>query len=65
MPVDAEPIRLTVFALAERDLAGKPYDPPFAWRVDPLEGHAPLHVSHFATCPNADEHRRGGYGARS
>lgn len=49
MPLDAEPVLEVgrgVFSLNEDDLLV-------------AEAARPLFRSHFATCPNADEHRKG------
>lgn len=61
MPMDAEPVnntaKGTVFVLMGWD------DPPVATRFDPNASDDPLapirdrYVSHFATCPNANDHR--------
>lgn len=58
MPLNAEPTekhdQSGVFVLRERD------DPqgPLAISAWGLEGTEPHYISHFATCPNADDHRR-------
>lgn len=71
IPLDADPITTVgddprgLFALLQRP------EPPIAIGLDALPRDAAalgptLRRSHFATCPNADEHRRGpGYGSVS
>lgn len=56
MPVDADPvIAERGFRLEEDD---DPHEPPTAlFTVAPFDGER-LHLSHFATCPDAREHRR-------
>lgn len=52
MPVDVDPVDGGNVRFVAQDLVEV---------VGPLEaelGDRPLFVSHFATCPNADEHRR-------
>lgn len=54
MPVDPEPVEGGNLLLALDD-------PPVARVVDPAQlviDDGQRFVSHFATCPNADEHRR-------
>lgn len=54
MPVDAEPREDGTFVLR-----GQGDDhPPLALHKRESRGREPLYVSHFATCPNADEHRK-------
>lgn len=53
MPLDAEPFALPagLFALDTSS------DPPLTVSVA-AERREPLYRSHFATCPNADQHRK-------
>lgn len=53
MPVDADPVRATRgFRLEEHD--GEEVAAVFTAEPDPGER---LYVSHFSSCPNADQHR--------
>lgn len=52
MPVDAEPVVKTPHGL----MTLSPVEGRTAHRADAVRGH--LYRSHFATCPNAKEHRR-------
>jgi len=52
MPVDPEPVEGGNIILSERDHAT-----PLAVYVEADPG-VMRHVSHFATCPNADQHRK-------
>lgn len=58
MPVDAEPATdrqaKMLFVLSGED-------PPLAMYAMPIDraGDEPLYASHFSTCPNADQHRKG------
>lgn len=56
-PIDAEPVSEGNVVL---DVPDDPREPPIA-RVLKKGQHAPMprYVSHFATCPNADTHRKG------
>lgn len=55
MPVDADARPATRgFTLEEDD---DPNEPPTAVFVNGT-ARAPLHQSHFSTCPDADQHRR-------
>lgn len=59
MPLDAQPsdndtLHSGLFVLRERDDPGG----PLAMAAWGLEGTEPHYVTHFATCPNADQHRR-------
>lgn len=54
MPVDAEPREDGGFVLR-----GQGDDhPPLALAKGEARGREPRYVSHFATCPNAAEHRK-------
>lgn len=55
MPVDAEPAPLGNIALTELD-DGRVHASVVAEGAVLLT-EQPLHLSHFATCPNADQHR--------
>lgn len=59
MPLDATPVDDdtvgNLFVLRETDNA----DGPLALAAWGLEGTEPHYRSHFATCPNADQHRTG------
>lgn len=59
MPVDPDP-----HPAGNVQLFQHPSGAQMADVLGPLEvaanGDRPLHRSHFATCPNADQHRRGG-----
>lgn len=52
MPVDAEPCEDGNVELVEADGVVKAHV-----HAQPPLGGGPLHLSHFATCPQADEHR--------
>lgn len=58
MPVDAEPSAEGTFVLLGFE------DPPIAAKPDgsgdPLAAATARHTSHFATCPDADQHRKRG-----
>ncbi len=70
IPIDGTPLRelpereLGIFVLLRRSGSPDPLAMPLVG-VGPLSLQAardhqvPLFVSHFATCPHADEHRRG------
>jgi hypothetical protein len=49
IPLDYEPIGRTVFRLVRTH---EPSEPPMALTVDAA------YVTHFVTCPNAEQHRR-------
>lgn len=52
MPIDAEPVEVIA---AGRYAVSWPSEPQTA----PLAIHSPaIHLTHFATCPNAAHHRR-------
>lgn len=59
MPVDAEPnpdrgnVELVLLPAGQRHPTAVVHGQP------PLMAEHPLHLSHFATCPNAEDHRRG------
>ncbi len=50
MPLDAEPSAEGTFVLMNGS----------TWRAKPedIAVHRPLHTSHFATCPDRDQHRK-------
>lgn len=67
LPLDAEPLRdaadprygtparrPTLYALSGANNEALKVDQPFAGIVEGM----PLYISHFATCPNASEHRK-------
>ncbi len=57
MPLDAEPVDSTgrnLFVLRDKSSSEGPLAIA-AWGLAHTEPH---YVSHFATCPNADQHRR-------
>lgn len=52
MPVDPAPTRMGTLLITNRD--GQAWATPLSKMAAP----GPLHVSHFATCPNAASHRK-------
>lgn len=60
MPVDVEPRADGTFALY-----GAGDNAPIAVRESPAGNSDWLYVSHFATCPFADQHRKGRAAATS
>jgi hypothetical protein len=61
MPIDAEPSADGRFRKERVDVVdGNQHRIVHFVRDDELEANtAPLYLSHFATCPDADQHRRG------
>ena len=65
MPVDAQP-RPTWCPLPGQTVIVKVYGKPaFVTKVPEDEPLVKVGVSHFATCPNADEHRGKGKGTHT
>lgn len=56
MPVDADPVEGGSFALVNEEVNGKTIVRA-VWRTRAPEGTTEFHASHFATCPNAEQHR--------
>lgn len=56
MPLDADPVPEGTFIVADRSRDGLhvTYVAPDALLID----NPPRYLSHFATCPDADQHRR-------
>jgi hypothetical protein len=68
MPLDAQPVEdgnvvvdqdvNTLIALAEDQPAGAPVPAVRVLKKGEVPGDVPRYTSHFATCANADRHRR-------
>jgi hypothetical protein len=61
MPVDPDPVPDGNLVLTPGGAAISSHDVPLAAVVDPAQptlDDPPRYRSHFATCPNADQHRR-------